>query len=68
MCSEFGIKFLYVLQKLTNDVDKAQQEKTDLEKQLIQKVQASPEQGHSDHDWRILESRLKVCQDTHNAA
>ena len=49
-----------ILQKLSNDVEKAQQERTDLEKQMIHKSQESPEPGHSDHDWRIMESRLKV--------
>ena len=41
-------------------MEKAQQERTDLEKQMIHKSQESPETGHSDHDWRIMESRLKV--------
>ena len=26
---------------------------------MIHKAQESPEPGHSDHDWRVLESRLK---------
>ena len=41
-------------------MEKAQQERTDIEKQMIHKSQESPEPGHSDHDWRIMESRLKV--------
>ena len=43
-------------------MEKAQQERTDLEKQMIHKSQESPEPGHSDHDWRIMESRLKVSR------
>ena len=27
---------------------------------MIHKAQESPEPGYSDHDWRVLESRLKV--------
>ena len=27
---------------------------------MIHKAQESPEPGHLDHDWRVLESRLKV--------
>ena len=27
---------------------------------MIHKAHKSPEPGHSDHDWRVLESRLKV--------
>ena len=34
--------------------------RTELEKQMIHKAQESPEPGHSDHDWRVQESRLKV--------
>ena len=27
---------------------------------MIHKAQESPEPGHSDHDWKVQESRLKV--------
>ena len=53
---------LFIVYKLSNDVEKAQQERTDLEKQMIHKSQESPEPGHSDHDGRIMESRLKVSR------
>ncbi|XP_052279031.1 centlein-like isoform X2 [Dreissena polymorpha] len=49
------------IQKLTNDLDKLQQEKKEMENKLTQKMDNFPETGRAEHDFKVLESRLKSC-------
>ena len=52
--------FLYC-QKLTADMDKVLQEKASLEVQLGEENRHTPSTDkHTEQDWKILESRLKV--------
>ncbi|XP_060574034.1 centlein-like isoform X2 [Ruditapes philippinarum] len=48
------------IQKLNNDLDKMHQDKKEIEVKLTQKMD-NIETGHSEHDWKILDARLKSC-------
>ncbi|XP_053405282.1 centlein-like isoform X2 [Mercenaria mercenaria] len=48
------------IQKLNNDLDKLHQEKKEIEVKVTQKMDTM-ETAHSEHDWKILDSRLKSC-------
>lgn len=53
--------FLFLPQKLTTDMDKVLQEKASLEAQLVEENRhTTATDKHTEQDWKILESRLKV--------
>lgn len=51
------------IQKLNNDLDKVHQEKKEMETKLSQKMDniGLVSTGHTEQDWKILDSRLKSC-------